>query len=281
MPELPEIMLRAQELDREMAGRFIADVHICQPKSLNVPVDEFRSRLVGSQVGASHHRGKWVYTQVGDEWLLTNLGMGGEILLHSPGQELPEKVQAVFELDGGWRLSVHFRWFGYLHLAPDGDLEKHTATASLGPNALSPELTEERLTEIITPRRARIKTLLLDQSCIAGVGNMYSHDILFQAGLHPLRPANTLSPEEIGALWRAMRSVLQRAVDLGGARWEIDIHGRPGRFSEEHLMVGYRAGQPCTQCGATIEKIKTGGTSSFICPACQPKTPAHGDPAAR
>lgn len=281
MPELPEIVLRAREFDRELAGRSVASVNVQQPKCLNVPPEEFQGRLTGRRFGGSHHRGKWIVSRVGEERLLTNLGMGGEVLLHAPGEPLPEKTQAVIALDDGHRLSVHFWWFGYLHLAPGGRLGEHAMTASLGPDALSEDLTLERFTELLAGRRTRIKNLLLDQNRIAGIGNMYSHDILFEARVHPMRPANSLGPDEGAALWEAMRAVLQRAIDLGGARWELDLHGRPGGFDTEHLAVGYREGEPCPSCGTAVIKLKTGSTSSFICPACQPEAPPHdGEPAA-
>jgi formamidopyrimidine-DNA glycosylase len=98
---------------------------------------------------------------------------------------------------------------------------------------------------------------------------MYAHDILFRARVHPLRPANSLSEQEVGVLWQAMRDEMQEAIALGGARWEKDLYGHEGRFDLANLLVGYKEGQPCPVCGTAIAKIKTGSTTGFICPSCQ------------
>ncbi|OIO94840.1 MAG: hypothetical protein AUK03_06205 [Anaerolineae bacterium CG2_30_64_16] len=144
----------------------------------------------------------------------------------------------------------------------------HAMTASLGPNAL--ELTPDDLRALLASRRGRVKSILLDQSVIAGIGNAYIHDILFLARVHPLRIANSLSSEEVEALWRAIRAGLQPSIDKGGAFYEKDLHGRPGGFTMDDVLIGYKEGQSCPACGAPIEKSKTGSTSSFICARCQP-----------
>ena len=98
---------------------------------------------------------------------------------------------------------------------------------------------------------------------------MYSHDILFRARLHPLRPLNSLSDEEVARLVKAVRTTLQLSADKGGSRWEQDLYGEKGRFGTEDLLVGYREDQPCPVCGTPVEQIKTGSTTGFICPTCQ------------
>jgi formamidopyrimidine-DNA glycosylase len=195
--------------------------------------------------------------------------MGGEILLHAPSEPLPDKIQAAFSLDDGARLSFHFWWFGYIHLMPNDRLAEHKMTAELGVDPLAPAFTIEALAALLNGRRTRVKSLLLDQKVIAGIGNMYAHDVLFRARLHPDRTANTLSPDEIEALWLGIHDTLQMAVDLGGAAHEQGLHGNRGSFGMEHLLVGYKEGQPCPFCGTTIVKIRTGSTQGFICPQCQ------------
>lgn len=273
MPELPEIRLRADEIDRELSGRTIVGAHLPQPKCLNLAPELFQRTITGLTIHDARPRGKWVVIDLGSHYLLLSLGMGGDVLLHAPDDAPPTKLQALFELADGGRLSVHFWWFGYLHLVARDALGTHQMTARLGPDALAPEFTPQVLAAHLTGRRA-VKSVLLDQSQIAGIGNMYSHDILYRAGLHPLRPANTLTPGEVEALWRAMRSVLQEAIDLGGAFWEVDLHGRPGRYDLGCMQVAYKEGQPCPRCGAAVVKLKTGATTGFICPTCQPLQPA-------
>lgn len=270
MPELPEIVHRAREINVALSGRTVTAVDVLQPKCLNVPPDEFASGLVGETIRGARHGGKWIIVTLDDHTLLLSLGMGGEILLHAPGELLPEKVQAVFDLDDGSRLSVHFWWFGYIHLMPNHRLGEHKMTAQLGADPLAPEFNVEALRSLLNGRRTRIKTIILDQRMIAGIGNMYAHDMLFRARLHPDRPANSLSADEVFALWHGIRETLQTAVDLGGSAHEQGLHGSRGTFGMDHLLVGYKEGQPCPSCGTTIAKIRTGSTQGFVCPTCQP-----------
>jgi formamidopyrimidine-DNA glycosylase len=136
----------------------------------------------------------------------------------------------------------------------------------LGPGALDVSLEEFR--GLLKGRRGAIKTFLLDQDRIAGIGNVYIQDPLFKARLHPLRSIQTLTDDEIAALWQAIRDTLQESIDAGGAPFELNLYGQKGGWSASFL-VGYREGQPCPECGTAVVKIKTGSTASYICPSCQ------------
>ncbi len=270
MPELPEIVLRAREANAALTGRSIASVEVYQPKVLNVPVEEFSARLEGQVFGGAEYRGKWICCHLNRDWLLINLGMGGEFLLHAPDAPLPDKVQAALSLADGHRLSLHFWWFGYLHLAGQDGIDAHPMVGRLGADPLSSAFTEEALRALLAGRRTRVKNILLDQTQIAGIGNMYAHDILFRAGVHPLRVASELREPEVTALWQSIRQTLAEAIELGGFRYEVGLDGQGGRLDMNWMQVGYKEGQPCPRCDTPIEKIKTGSTASFVCPACQP-----------
>jgi len=200
---------------------------------------------------------------------LINLGMGGEILLTSKGK-LPAKYRAVFYFLDDTCLSINFWWFGYLHYAGLKELSDHKMTARLGPDVLT--LTCTQFKEILSSQsiRARIKTVLLDQTRMAGIGNAYIHDILFVAGLHPNRTIQSITSSEIEKLYHSIQDGLRLSLDKGGAFYEVNLFGEKGRFVMEDILVGYREGQDCPKCGAMIQKIKTASTSSFICPNCQP-----------
>ncbi len=266
MPELPEIVCRAREMNEELAGRTIRSIEVVQPKCLNVPVDEFQRGLSGANIVGVTCHGKWLFVETSQGHLLINMGMGGELLLVPQGQ-LPEKWRVRFDLDKGEALVVNFWWFGNTHYVEPGRLAEHPPTAKLGPNAL--DLSLEAFGALVDGRRGRVKSFLLDQSKIAGIGNAYVHDILFRARLHPLRAIPTLSESEVEGLYRAIRDELGRSIDLGAAWYEFDLHGNRGGFTADDLLVGYREGKPCPECGTTIEKIKTGSTASFVCPTCQ------------
>jgi formamidopyrimidine-DNA glycosylase len=266
MPELPEIVCRAREMDRRLSGRTIRAVEVLQPKCLNVPVATFGRALSGAKIiGVSNH-GKWLFVETTKGSLLLNLGMGGEILLVATG-DLPEKWRVRFDLDRSESLTVNFWWFGYAHYVPTAKLATHTMSASLGPNALDISLADFRT--LLAGRRGAVKSFLLDQSHLAGIGNAYIHDILFRARLHPLRPISSLGQSEIDSLHAAIWAEFERSIRLGAAFYEVDLDGKPGGFTGAHLLVGYREGKPCPECKTSIEKIKTGTTASFICPRCQ------------
>jgi len=266
MPELPEIASRACQMDAELTGKTIAKIKVIQPKSLNIPVEQFTNALTGARIERVSYRGKWIEVETSQGWLLLSLGMGGEILLVTRNT-LPPKYRLLFEFSDDSLLSINFWWFGYAHYVPSDQLASHKMTSQLGPNAL--DLSAAGLKALLHGQRKGIKTFLLDQSKIAGIGNAYIHDILFLAGLHPLRPIHTLSDAEIDGLAKAIHDGLQPALEKGGAFYEADLYGQKGGFQFDEILVGYREGQACPHCGATIQKIKTGSTSSFICPNCQ------------
>jgi formamidopyrimidine-DNA glycosylase len=267
MPELPEISSRASELQAVLPGKHFAGFEILQPKSLNVPQVEFEQALTHATVYRVYHRGKWIFIETNQGFLLINLGMGGEIFLCPPAT-LPAKHRFILHLDSGEDLAVNFWWFGYIHYVPAGELAKHAMTANLGPNVL--DISEAEFSERISGQHGRLKAFLLDQKNLAGIGNAYIHDILFLARLHPLRTISSLSPTEISGLFSAIHQGLEPALELGGAFYEQTIYGKPGGFTRDHILIGYQEGQPCPNCASSIQKIKTGSTSTFICPSCQP-----------
>jgi formamidopyrimidine-DNA glycosylase len=266
MPELPEIVVLASQLRGELVGKRIEAVRVRQPKVLNLPEAEFAQALVGATVIGSEQRGKWALIETDRGWLALNQGLGGEVLLVRGG-DLPEKWRVAIAFDDGDRLAISFAWVGHAHYVPPGALASHPMIGKLGVDALS--LGADDLRALVGGRRGRIKSYLLDQSLIAGIGNAYIHDILFMAGLHPLRAANTLTDSEFDALARAIHDSLRASIEKGGSVWDVDLYGRTGAYGPEDMLVGYKAGQPCPRCGAQIAKIKTGSTSSYICPRCQ------------
>jgi formamidopyrimidine-DNA glycosylase len=267
MPELPEITARAREMKQALLGKTITNIEVLQPKCLNVPQETFSEALKGTQWLDVAHRGKWLFVETTQGWLLLNMGMGGELLLVTR-DTLPEKYRLIFDFNDHTCLAVNFWWFGYAHFVPPGELDSHSMTTKLGPNALA--LTPDDLRVMLKGRRGRIKSFLLNQERIAGIGNAYIHDILFLARLHPLRPINTLTDAEIDALTKAIHAGLQPAIDKGGAFYEMNLYGQKGNFTMDDILIGYKEGQPCPVCGTSIEKVKTGSTSSFICSSCQP-----------
>ena len=265
MPELPESVTRAREMHHELVGKTITEIEVLQPKCLNISESDFIDALISAEILNVTHRGKWMFTQTSKGWWLLCLGMGGEIL-YVTRDSLPQKYRLILDFSDSTCLAVNFWWFGYSHYVDD--LDKHSMTAQLGPDAWSMSL--EEFQHLLHNRKGGIKSFLLNQKRIAGIGNVYVQDPLFMAGIHPLRRINSLSALEIKALWEALQQYLQESIDLGGAMWEQNLYGDRGGWDDSHFQVAYQEGKPCPKCGTTVEKIKTGSTSSYICPTCQP-----------
>jgi len=265
MPEIPEIASRAREMNTALVGKTIQTVQVMQPKCLNLSVEEFQTCLSGSTIAKVGYHGKWIQTEISNGWLLLNMGMGGEILLVQR-TTLPEKYRLIVDFTDSTCLSINFWWFGYAHFSQD--LLSHTLSARLGPNVL--DLSREEFRNLTAGQRTNVKSYLLDQSRMAGIGNAYIHDILFLAKIHPLRKLASLSSGELDGLFDSIQAGLLPSLELGGAFYEKDLFGQPGGFTGEKILIGYREHQPCPVCKTPITKIKTGSTGSYICPHCQP-----------
>ena len=269
MPELPEIHHLAHQMHRALCGRRIVRTEVKQPKCLNVSRRAFVNLLGGRTIDRITSRGKWIFTHLdpGVTFLLS-LGMGGDVRLHKPGAARPERYQLKIDFVDRCCLTICFWWFGYAHALRDADLPRHKMTNFLGLNPLDrAEFTYERFHALLEGRRGSIKALLMDQSKVAGVGNVYIQDILFQARLHPNRPIARISEDERFALYQAIVTNLAVATRLGGLAFEKDLYNRGGGIRD--FLVGYREGKPCPECGTAIQKIRAAATASFICPRCQ------------
>lgn len=271
MPELPEITLIAREMNKELAGKCIADVEIKQPKNLNMPVSEFKKKIHGKTVVDVSSKGKWIFIKLDPAYcVLINLGMGAEILYFTANQKLPEKHQFKLTFSDKTGFTIHFWWFGYIHLIPENELKKHKMTVQLGISPNDEKFTLPYFQKLVANKRIKVKNFLMAQKNISGIGNVYVQDILFKAKLHPNRKVSELSKEEISMLYSAILEILNRSISLGGLAYEADFYGRKGKLTVEKFLVGYRTGKPCPSCGTLIEKIRTGSTHSYICPRCQP-----------
>ena len=269
VPELPEIANLAKQMTKQLKGKRITGLDLTQPKCLNMSVKKFR-RIVGKTAGETTAHGKWLFTKLqSDDNLLLNLGMGGDLLYHKNDTTLPKKYQLRLVFNDNTGLTATFSWFGYIHLASDKELPRHKMTSKLGISPIDKEFTVEKLASLLSGRRGAIKSFLLNQENVAGIGNVYVQDILFKARLHPLRMTQTLTESEIEALHRSTCEALNQSIRLGGLKYERDLHGRYGKYGPEHFLVAYKTGKPCPVCKTAIVKIRTGSTASYICPKCQ------------
>lgn len=270
MPELPEVEAVRRALSPEIAGRTILKVTLNRPDVIAWPAPaDFAALLTGSEIGPLARRGKYLGFPLRDGsvfWL--HLRMTGRLSLVAPDHALPPHTHVIVSLDDGRDLRFYdSRRFGRLWALRAGEEDKVTGMAQLGPEPA--DLSAADLKELFAGRKRPMKSTLLDQHIIAGLGNIYADEILFRAGISPLRPAGSLCAAERSRLASAIGPTLEAAVERGvNCSRELFGETLPSRQPQGWQVYG-RRGQPCTRCGGPLAGIRIGGRSSVYCPACQ------------
>jgi len=271
LPELPEVETIARELRACLVGRTITGTEVRWARSIATPSPaEFEQQTIGRTVQAVGRRGKFLLLHLsGEATLLVHLRMSGQLLLEPRVSPPGKHARVVIALDDG--SALHFqdqRKFGRMWLVRD----PRVVLGGLGPEPLADDFTPDVFTRLIGRRRGMLKPLLLNQSFLAGLGNIYADETLFRARLHPRRKANSLNEAEIARLYHAIRQVLSEAVANQGTTFDgvyRRVDGDSGGFQESLLVYG-RAGEPCRECGTLVERIVMGGRGTHFCPHCQP-----------
>lgn len=282
MPELPEVETVRRGLVPAMEGALIAQADVNRP-DLRWPFPErMAERLTGSRVTALRRRSKYILADLStDETLLIHLGMSGRMLISGDplGQFLhdhpaPEKHDhVVFHMDNGARVTFNDpRRFGAMDLLDTATASEHPLLASIGPEPLGNDFHEDYLVEKLSGRKTPIKSALLDQKIVAGLGNIYVCEALFRAKISPKRHVNKISASRIRTLVPIIREVLSDAIAAGGSSLKDfrQADGELGYFQHSFDVYG-REGKPCrtTDCNGQITRITQSGRSSFYCPQCQ------------
>lgn len=267
MPELPEVETTVRGLARVLEGRRIARIEARRGDLRRaLPVD-LGQRLTGAKVTGLGRRAKYgfIETDRGDT-LIFHLGMSGHWRIDP--SETAKHDHFIIETDEGRRLALNdARRFGSLDLVRTDELSAWPPFKALGPEPL--DLTAPELKQRLAGRSAPIKQLLLDQGIVAGLGNIYVCEALYRAGIHPRRPAGSISLQRLNRLVPAIHAVLAEAIAAGGStlRDFASPDGELGYFSKS-FSVYDREGKPCS-CGGLVKRIVQGGRSTFYCPKCQ------------
>lgn len=291
MPELPEVETIRRQLDPELEGLVVEELEILDPKwAQSARPSALADAVSGRVIEALDRRGKYLLLRLaGDGTLVMHLRMTGNLLLAGekdgrPGSRQPGDARLYRPADEERHLRARLRlsdgrelWFtdprrfGRGFLADPEELDAYFA-ARLGVEPLSEDFTPDLLAAVSEGRLAPLKSFLLDQSRLAGVGNIYADEALFRAGLHPLSPAGSMRPEHHVALRDAVVAALQAGLDNGGASIDDyrDSRGEKGSMQDEFL-VHRREGLPCPSCGEEINRIVVSGRSTYFCPRCQVK----------
>jgi formamidopyrimidine-DNA glycosylase len=282
MPELPEVETVLRGLSAVMEDAVILRAQVNRP-DLRWPFpDRMADRLTGARVLRLRRRSKYILADLDrGETLLVHLGMSGRVLvsgdglarfLHAhPAAEKHDHV--VFDMENGARVTFNDpRRFGAMDLMPTATAERHPLLAALGPEPLGNGFDEAHLVAVLKPRNTPVKAALLDQTVVAGLGNIYVCEALFRTGIHPARRTRRIAAARIAALVPAIRSVLRDAIEAGGSslRDYRQADGELGYFQHSFDVYG-REGAPCRapDCGTPIRRIVQSGRSSFFCPRCQ------------
>jgi formamidopyrimidine-DNA glycosylase len=296
LPELPEVETVRDGLDRHVVGRTIESVEVLHPRvvrrDLRGPAG-FADVLVGRRVVAARRRGKylWLPLDNGDA-LLGHLGMSGQLLVQPPGQPDERHLRVRFGLSSvveepaqraqrAQRASrdpdavelrfVDQRMFGGLAVSEGGaDLPREIAHIARDP--FDPEFDDAVFVRRVRGRQAGIKRLLLDQTLVSGVGNIYADEALWRARIHGDRPGERLRPVQVREVLAQARGVMAAALRQGGTSFDalyVDVNGDSGYFDRSLHAYG-RAGDPCDRCGTPIRRVEFMNRSSYFCPACQP-----------
>lgn len=273
MPEMPEVETICRSLRNYVEGKEIREIEIRLPRLIKWPSPEdFRGILLGRRIRVLERRAKYILFHTTDGWVLVvHLRMTGRLLYRGADIAPDFSSRVVFHFSDGDALEyLDSRTLGTIYLLRENELGRIHGLASLGPEPLSPDFTLGYLKDALSNRKGKIKSILLDQQIIGGLGNIYVDESLAAAGIHPERKANTLEPEEIGSLFDSINRTIEKGISGCGTTFRDyrDADGNRGSFQNELCVYG-RKGFPCPACGTLIVKTEVAGRGTHFCPQCQ------------
>lgn len=265
MPELPEVETIKRELEKVVLGKKIIEVCVHNPAVIREPsVDKFRKELAGLAIKNILRKAKALVLELSNgKSLVIHLKMTGQLVYPGGG----EKSRVTFRLSDGKALDFNDqRLFAELRLLDDWRNLKFIQ--GLGPEPF--DLTMDKFKEMLASKKTKIKPLLMDQTFISGIGNLYAAEALFRARIHPARAASSLSDKEKETLFKEIKETLSEAIKYKGSSVDqyVQLSGQPGDYVKYHKVYG-REGKPCLVCKATVKRIALGGRGTYFCPKCQ------------
>lgn len=273
MPELPEVETVVRQIAPGVAGRTIRALDVRWARTLSGGTrSQVERAIIGARIARSYRRAKWIVFELAKQRgvLLVHLRMTGRLFVRAAKEPASDYLRLSLTLSGGKRLDFEdVRKFGRVHWCTDPS----EVFAPLGPEPLDDDFTADQLHSVLTSRRRMLKPLLLDQTVVAGLGNIYVDETLFASGLHPLTESDRLKRADTERIHTNMRRILARAIECQGSSFDVFYRtpeGQPGRFQDEFLAYG-RDGRPCRTCGTELIKLTVAQRGTHVCPACQPK----------
>lgn len=271
MPELPEVETVRRGLEKLILGKKITTIDIRYPKMIKTDLDEFQRELPGQVIQDMGRRGKYLLFYLTGKVLISHLRMEGKYFYYPDG--VPERKHAhvlIHFEDGGTLVYEDVRKFGTMELLAPELLETYFASKKLGPEPTEKDFDLGSFKLVLKKSKKPIKSHLLDQTLVAGLGNIYVDEVLWRAKVHPSRTSNSLTAQEARKVHDETINVLGRAVEKGGStiRTYTNAFGEDGTMQESHQVYN-KTGQSCSRCGTIIEKIQLGGRGTHFCPKCQ------------
>ncbi|GAA4476076.1 bifunctional DNA-formamidopyrimidine glycosylase/DNA-(apurinic or apyrimidinic site) lyase [Rhodococcus olei] len=282
MPELPEVEVVRRGLDAHVVGSRVAAVEVLHPRAVRRHLPggaDLASRLTGAEVTAARRRGKYLWLEVdgGELAVVVHLGMSGQMLVQSPDVAREKHLRILAELDSGRQLRfVDQRTFGGWALAPlvdSGGTAVPEPVAHIARDPLDPLFDPDAVVAAIRSKHSEIKRVLLDQTVLSGVGNIYADEALWRSRIHGNRPADRLTRPQVRLLLESVSAVMGEALAQGGTSFDalyVNVNGESGYFDRSLSAYG-REDEPCARCGAPIRREKFMNRSSYSCPTCQPR----------
>ncbi len=271
MPEIAEVETVKNTLKKKILNKEIKDVKILYPKIIESNLEDFKKILIGRKFQDIKRRGKWLLFDLGDYYLLSHLRMEGKYFVKKSNEEIVKHEHIIISLLDNTDLRYHdTRKFGRMNLVKKEDLSKVEAIKKQGAEPLSKELTQEYLIEHFKNKDIPIKTLLLDQTIISGLGNIYANEVLFASKINPLKKGHDLTKEDCQNIVSSTNKIIKKAIEMGGTTIKsyTSSLGVTGQF-QNYLQVHKLENKPCPICQTPIKKIKIGGRSTYYCPKCQ------------
>ncbi len=278
--ELPEVEVMRRDLEKDVVGRKVAKAEVRPSKNAMRVIrrhgkrKEFTDRLVGRKLAKVERRGKYILVHLDNgDVLVVHFGMSGQFVRGNKRQALQPHTHVVIDFQQGGDLRyVDPRTFGEMFVATPDELGKVKELQHIAIDPLDHVFTWQAFGAALAERASKMKVLLMDQKFMSGLGNIYSDEVLFAAGLRHDRMSDSLSSQEVRRLYRALQEILQDAIRFRGTTLDdeayVDLFGKPGEFQNELKVYG-RAGQPCRRCRTPIEAVKISGRNAYFCPQCQ------------
>jgi len=272
MPELPEVETVKNKLKPRLIGNIIKEVTVYTDKIINYPTKElFLQNIKETKFVNINRRGKWLIFELEQYYLVVHLRMEGKFFFKDKEESYNKHEHVIFSLNNDLELRYHdTRKFGQMHLINKDELEAFFISKNLGLEPFDDKLTVSYLKEKFKSKKQAIKSTLLDQSIIVGIGNIYVDEILFLSHINPKKVTNKLKNIELALIIKNTRKILKQAIELEGTTIYTysSLDGIKGMFQNQ-LLVHNKKGEPCSYCGTIIEKIKVGGRGTCYCPQCQ------------